>query len=370
MSELEVEGLTRRFGDVTAVAELSMTVPAGEFLVLLGPSGCGKTTLLRMLAGLLEPTEGRILLGGEDITWRSPQDRDLAMVFQSYALYPHLTVERNLGFGLKARKLPREERRRRVQEVAGLLELGELMRRKPKDLSGGQRQRVALGRAIVRHPKAFLMDEPLSNLDAKLRGTMRTELIKLHRRLATTFVYVTHDQVDAMTMASRVAVLNHGRLEQLGTPVEVYDEPASVFVAGFFGSPPMNLVPAEVVTADGGMLEARSRGLRVPLWEGSAPRRAVTLGVRPEHLAVAAADHDGPAMRGIVDVVENLGNEEIAFCTTPGGSVAIRGPRPLGLALGQAVTLSARPEHFHLFDETSGRRLRWHSPALSAVPTA
>ena len=266
--------------------DITLTIEDGDFLVLLGPSGCGKTTLLRMIAGLLEPTTGRIVLDGADITEQPSKKRDLAMVFQSYALYPHLSVRRNLAFPLRVRRLAREEIDRRVTAVAESREIGHLLDRKPKELSGGQRQRVAVGRALVRDPRAFLMDEPLSNLDAKLRTQTRQELTALHRRLRATFVYVTHDQIEAMTMATRIAVLNAGRIEQCGTPEEVYDRPESVFVAGFLGSPAMNLVDAQVVGL-AGMVSVTSDALTGDLWPGRTEDRDVVLGFRPEHVEIA-----------------------------------------------------------------------------------
>ncbi|MEV4648522.1 ABC transporter ATP-binding protein [Saccharopolyspora sp. NPDC049357] len=362
MATIQLQGVSRRFGETAAVSDVSLETDRNEFLVLLGPSGCGKTTLLRMIAGLLPPSEGRILVDGKDVTALPPRERDLAMVFQNYALYPHLTVDRNLGFGLSVRRIPKEELRRRVNEVAELLDLGPLLRRRPKELSGGQRQRVALGRAMVRDPKAFLMDEPLSNLDAKLRSSTRTRLISLHRRLDTTFVYVTHDQIDAMTMATKVAVLNGGRIEQLGTPVEIYDEPASAFVAGFMGAPPMNLIPAELGTDADARLVLRAPGVEIPLprTAGRDPGvREVLLGIRPEHLTPVAADHTGPALRGRVDIVENLGSEEIADCEIGDLRVSVRGARPIGLNPGDTATLAVRPDLVHLFSRQSGRRLEW-----------
>ncbi|MEU7818658.1 ABC transporter ATP-binding protein [Pseudonocardia sp. NPDC049154] len=365
MAAIELDGIVRRFGDTTAVAEISLTTARNDFLVLLGPSGCGKTTLLRMIAGLLEPTEGRILVDGRDVTALPPRERDLAMVFQNYALYPHLTVERNLGFGLSVRRTGKDELRRRVDEVAELLDLGHLLGRRPKELSGGQRQRVALGRAMVREPQAFLMDEPLSNLDAKLRSGTRTRLISLHRRLDTTFVYVTHDQIDAMTMATKVAVLNQGRIEQFGSPVEIYDEPATAFVAGFMGAPPMNLLPAELGTGpDDDQLVLRAPGLELPLpHRGDPGVREVLLGIRPEHLVPAAAGE----LRGRVDIVENLGNEEIAECEIGEARLSIRGARPIGLTAGAAAAFTVRPEHVHLFARQSGRRLAWEPDPVPAL---
>jgi multiple sugar transport system ATP-binding protein len=356
VSRIQIEGLTRRFGSVTAVDRVSLDIPDGDFLVLLGPSGCGKSTLLRMIAGLTPPSEGRILLDGTDITATPPRDRDLAMVFQSYALYPHLTVARNIGFPLRARRRPRAEIGSRVDVVTRVLGLGELLHRRPRELSGGQRQRVALARALVRDPGAFLLDEPLSNLDATLRTATRAELTELHRRLGSTFVHVTHDQVEAMTMATRIAVLDGGRLEQVGTPSEVYDAPASVFVAGFLGSPAMGLLPARLETLDGA-LHARAEGVDVPLGPGDPEDagRDVLLGVRAEHLKIAAVA-DAP-LRGVVRLVENLGSEEVAHCLVGDARLPLRGPRPLGLAAGDAVGLATTPDHVHLFDPGSGRRL-------------
>ncbi|TCO54730.1 ABC transporter ATP-binding protein [Actinocrispum wychmicini] len=360
MSRIQIDAATKTFGAVTAVDAVTLDVRHGEFLVLLGPSGCGKSTLLRMIAGLTPLTSGRIRLAGQDVTHTPPRDRDLAMVFQSYALYPHLTVERNIGFPLRARGRSRAEIRTKVGEVAETLGLAELLGRRPRELSGGQRQRVALGRALVRDPGAFLMDEPLSNLDAKLRTATRAELTELHRELGSTFVYVTHDQVEAMTMATRIALLNGGRLEQVGTPEQVYDEPASVFVAGFLGSPPMNLLDATLVSRDG-TLYLEAADVSLPLhYKGDLPTRDVVLGIRPEHLT------HGDGLRGVVRNVENLGSEEIAHCLIGDARVCLRGPRPLSLQAGDAVTLSCRPEHIHLFDRTSGRRLVWH-PVLEGA---
>ena len=281
MSRIQLDGLTKYFGKVTAVDGVSLDIGDGDFMVLLGPSGCGKSTLLRMIAGLAEPGGGRILVDGRDVTHTPPRDRNLAMVFQSYALYPHLSVERNITFPLRARRLPRAQAREKLHEVATVLDLTELLGRKPRELSGGQRQRVALGRALVRDPGAFLMDEPLSNLDAKLRTATRAGLSALHRRLGSTFVYVTHDQVEAMTMATRIAVLNAGRLEQVGTPAQVYDEPASVFVAGFLGSPAMNLLDATVETV--GAAGPRSRDRRPAVGRHRARQER-----RPRHPSRAA----------------------------------------------------------------------------------
>jgi len=316
MAEIVLDGVTKVFGEVIAVNTVSLQVDDGEFMVLVGPSGCGKSTVLRMLAGLEEVTAGEISIGGEQVTDLEPKLRDIAMVFQNYALYPHMTVEANLGFGLKLRHMPKEERQRRVLDAASILGLEGLMHRKPSELSGGQRQRVAIGRAMVREPQAYLMDEPLSNLDAKLRVGMRAELARLHDRLGTTTVYVTHDQIEAMTLGDRVAVLRDGRVQQCDTPERLFDEPANLFVAAFMGTPPMNLVGAELV---GGAL--RFAGVEVPLARngGAASGAAaaasvggpVIAGVRPADLLLAGPDVDPalPRLRVTLEVVERLGSE-------------------------------------------------------------
>ena len=345
MSRIVLEGITKRYQDgTTAVRSLDLSIADGELMVLVGPSGCGKTTALRMVAGLEEITEGTILVDGQPVNDMEPRDRDIAMVFQSYALYPHLTVRDNMAFSLKYRKTPKQEIRRRVEEAARILELDELLSRKPRQLSGGQRQRVAMGRAIVRQPRAFLMDEPLSNLDAKLRVQMRAEIAKLQRSLGVTTIYVTHDQTEAMTLGSRVAVLRHGVLQQVASPQELYRRPANLFVAGFIGSPAMNLVEATLERGAAGTGESGSGGsgpgepgtggpevifgphrLRVPagvLREHPALEkylgRKVVVGIRPENLEDAALVPD-PAPESVLDVSvelrEELGAEVNAHCT-------------------------------------------------------
>lgn len=365
MARLRIEAVSKRFGDAAAVREVDLDIADGEFMVLLGPSGCGKSTLLRMVAGLEDPSDGRILLDGKDITHVAPQQRDLAMVFQSYALYPHLTVAKNIGFPLRARRTPRARIAGRVAEVAAVLGLTDLLGRRPANLSGGQRQRVALARAMVRDPGAFLMDEPLSNLDAKLRSATRAELISLHRTLGATFLYVTHDQVEAMTMADRIALLNEGRVEQVGTPAELYDRPRSTFVAGFLGSPPMNLFPA-TVDARGDRLHLSAEGVDIVLPQPATDFRGpleVTAGIRPERLRPATT---GPAIRGQVRMVENLGSEELVHLDTGAHTFAVRVPRPSGVGAGEALGLHADPADIHLFDAASGLRLRWSEPGTGA----
>ena len=350
MADLALEGLRKTYDNsVTAVHDVSLTVKDGEFMVLVGPSGCGKSTLLRMIAGLEEVTDGRIDIGGNEVTDLPPKDRDIAMVFQNYALYPHMTVEQNLGFGLKLRKTPKTEIRRRVGEVASILGLEDLLKRKPRELSGGQRQRVAMGRAIVRQPQVFLFDEPLSNLDAKLRAATRLEIQKLHHELGVTSLFVTHDQVEAMTLAQRMIVMNAGRIEQIGTPEQVYGKPASTFVAGFIGSPPMNLLPGQ---ADGSRFTAGTQTLNLPV---AAPRAgALTLGVRPEH---AQLDPTGPWPLQ-VDMLEMLGAERLVYGRLGGASFTLRieatlvPPKP-----GDTVGLRVPPEHLHWFDSDTGRRV-------------
>ena len=335
MAGVTFERVTKRFGDVLAVDALDLDVADREFLVLLGPSGCGKSTALRMVAGLEEPTEGSIRIGDQRVDGIDPKDRDLAMVFQSYALYPHMTVRQNIEFPLRSRKVPAEERDRLAQEAAGQLGLTTLLERKPRALSGGQRQRVALARAIVRRPAVFLMDEPLSNLDAKMRTATRAELVELHHRLGTTFVYVTHDQIEAMTMASRVAVMNEGALQQIGPPQEVYDRPANVFVAQFIGSPPMNVLPGPAAA-----------GLGISSAE-------VYVGVRPEHLSIGST-----GIPAEVRVVESLGHERHVVSALAGGErVILRLPADHPAPTeGESVHLTALPAHVHIFDMATGAR--------------
>jgi sn-glycerol 3-phosphate transport system ATP-binding protein len=365
MADVVFDHVTKVFEqDVVAVDDLDLRVGDGEFIILVGPSGCGKTTALRMVAGLEKLTSGRIAVAGRIINDVSPRDRDVAMVFQNYALYPHMTVYRNLAFGLKQRKVPNPEIDRRVKDVSELLGLEDLLRRRPAQLSGGQRQRVAMGRALVREPKAFLLDEPLSNLDAKLRVQMRAELKRLHHRLGITTIYVTHDQVEAMTLGDRIAVLSRGKLQQLGPPQDVYDHPANVFVAGFVGSPPMNLLRA---TSRGGHVVAGGLRLDLP----SAPDGDVVLGLRPEVLKVSA---DGaPSLDFVVDVVEPLGDEIVVHGNVEGQLLggaeeqipAIAGEPTRAVitarfdpthrpSIGERISLTVRPEAVHLFDAATG----------------
>jgi multiple sugar transport system ATP-binding protein len=352
--------VTKRFGKVVAVRDLTLEIADQEFLVFLGPSGCGKSTALRMIAGLEDPTEGTISIGDEVVNEVEPRDRDVAMVFQTYALYPHMTVRRNIEFPLKSRKVPPTERTRLVAAAAETLGLGDLLDRKPAQLSGGQRQRVALARAIVRRPQAFLMDEPLSNLDAKLRVQTRADLIELQERLTATVVYVTHDQVEAMTMGHRIAIIADGALQQIGPPQEVYERPANLFVAGFIGTPPMNIIHARLVR-EGDGLAVSLPSARVPLPRALADAVAarsldeVAVGVRPEHLLLAA-DGFVPAT---VTVVESLGHERNIACRLDDGTLVITrqdmdAPRP---AVGESVRLTTEPQYLHVFDAHRGDRV-------------
>jgi multiple sugar transport system ATP-binding protein len=328
MAGVLLDHVTKKYGEVTAVNDLNIQIQDREFLVLVGPSGCGKSTALRMIAGLEEISGGDIYIGDRRVNDVAPKDRDIAMVFQSYALYPHMSVYDNMAFGLKLRKRPKAEIDRRVKEAADLLGLQNLLQRKPKQLSGGQRQRVALGRAIVREPQVFLMDEPLSNLDAKLRVETRSGLIKLHQRLQTTTVYVTHDQVEAMTMGHRIAVMRDGILQQLDTPQTLYDRPANLFVAGFIGSPAMNFFPGEL-TSENGALFVQTEGLKLqvpPAHIGqlqNATGRGIIFGIRPEHIHNRSEVRDvteGQVARVNVDVVEPLGSEVYAYLSTDSGN--------------------------------------------------
>jgi multiple sugar transport system ATP-binding protein len=360
VSRVVLEGITKRFGEVVAVDDVTLTVEDEELLVLLGPSGCGKSTVLRMIAGLEDPTAGTIRIGDRDVTETEPKDRDVAMVFQSYALYPHMSVERNIEFPLRARRVPKAERAALVAEAARVVGLDELLNRKPAQLSGGQRQRVALARAIVRRPLAFLMDEPLSNLDAKLRVQTRAELVELQRRLQATVIYVTHDQVEAMTMGHRIAILDHGVVQQLDPPQHVYERPANLFVARFIGTPPMNTIDGRV-TSDGDGLVFEAAGVRVPLPAAlTTAARAGTLdgavlGVRPEDLRIAP---DGPITAKVV-LVESLGHERHLIAHLDDGQVLIvrqpaNDPTP---GDGAVVRLGADATGLHLFDPATQRRV-------------
>ena len=349
MAEIRLVDVEKRYGRFLAVPEQSLTIADGEFLVLLGPSGCGKTTTMRMIAGLEEVTSGDILIGGERVNDRPPKDRDIAMVFQNYGLYPHMTVGENIAYPLKLRGVARRARADRVRETADKVELGALLDRRPSELSGGQRQRVALARAIVRTPKIFLMDEPLSNLDAKLRVSMRAEIKHLHHELGVTTVYVTHDQMEAMTLASRVAVMREGRIVQLDTPRKIYSEPADLFVAGFIGSPSMNLIPGAV--SDG---RFRADGASVPIVHGD--RDGVVLGVRPEDLDIAIGG-DAP-ITGRIYAIELTGESTLVTVRVGPATICARGPADLEAAIDMPCGLAPKAgARLHLFDAGSGRRL-------------
>jgi multiple sugar transport system ATP-binding protein len=367
-----LDHVSKRFDDIAAVDDLSLEVADKEFLVLLGPSGCGKSTALRMIAGLEDPTEGTIAIGDRVVNDVEAKDRDVAMVFQSYALYPHMTVRKNIEFPLRSRKVPAAERGQLVAEAADSLDLGALLDRKPAQLSGGQRQRVALARAIVRRPQVFLMDEPLSNLDAKLRVQTRAELVELQRRLEATIVYVTHDQVEAMTMGHRIAVMSEGVLQQVGRPQDVYAKPANLFVARFIGSPPMNTVTGRIVPATGQApdgLAAELPGGQVPLIPevADAVRAAnlseVIIGVRPEDLTFAGTiEGEGEAGRGVeatVTVVESLGHERHVVCRLADHQLVIvrQDAHEAAPREGSSTRLVTTPAAIHLFDPESGMRV-------------
>ncbi|MBY5868708.1 ABC transporter ATP-binding protein [Rhizobium leguminosarum] len=329
MANVELSNINKTFGAVETIPDLTLSVPDGSFTVLVGPSGCGKSTLLRMVAGLEEPTRGKISIGGRDVTHEEPSKRGISMVFQSYALFPHMTVEQNIDFGLRLSKTPPEERQKRVDAAAEILHLKPLLKRKPAALSGGQRQRVAIGRSIVRNPDVFLFDEPLSNLDAALRNQMRVELADLHERLKSTMIYVTHDQVEAMTLADQIVVMNAGRIEQVGAPMELYNRPQTLFVAGFIGSPRMNLITGEAAAKEG----------------------AKTIGVRPEHIALG----ERGAWKGRLRFAEHLGNETIAYIDSELGELIIRINGDHKMKPGEVLQFQFLQEHIHRFDENGQR---------------
>ncbi|MEP7208346.1 MAG: sn-glycerol-3-phosphate import ATP-binding protein UgpC [Casimicrobiaceae bacterium] len=352
MAKVELRGLRKSYGNLAVIHGVDMQVADGEFIVIVGPSGCGKSTLLRMVAGLESITDGEIVIGDRVVNTLEPKDRDIAMVFQNYALYPHMSVFDNMAYGLRIRGFSKDDIARRVNLAADVLELSPYLARKPRLLSGGQRQRVAMGRAIVREPAVFLFDEPLSNLDAKLRVQMRFEIQKLHRRLATTSLYVTHDQVEAMTLAQRMVVMNAGRAEQIGTPMDVYENPATQFVAGFIGSPAMNFLPGK---ADGsGRIALDGGGEATAVHAGAAAGRSVMVGIRPEHL-VRSGGADA-FFAGTVEMVEKLGADSLLHVAHGGGTVIARVPHGVYPEIGTTLHLTASPSHVYLFDAETGAR--------------
>jgi multiple sugar transport system ATP-binding protein len=363
MAEVSLRKVVKRYDDVEAVRGIDLDIADHEFVVLVGPSGCGKSTTLRMIAGLEDITDGDITIGGDIVNDVPPKDRDIAMVFQNYALYPHMTVAENMSFALRLQRYPKAEIKSRVEEAARMLDISDLIDRKPKQLSGGQRQRVAMGRAIVRHPKVFLFDEPLSNLDAKLRVQMRIEIKKVHQKVRTTTVYVTHDQVEAMTLADRVVVMNKGRIEQIGTPNELYHSPATRFVAGFIGSPAMNFVPCRLQEAAGKLNLRLTDRLAFPVPPARAARyqnvprnEKLLLGIRPEHLSEANA-HAEPGVEPfetVLDVTEPMGMETLVYFTLEGTQMCGRVSPSAGAREGAPLRLAVDLNNMHLLNEGTG----------------
>jgi sn-glycerol 3-phosphate transport system ATP-binding protein len=354
MASVTIRDVRKSYGAVEVMHGVSVDIEEGEFVVLVGPSGCGKSTLLRMLAGLEHITSGQILIGDKVVNDLPPKDRDIAMVFQNYALYPHLTVAENMGFSLKLAGVSRAEIETRVKPAADILGLAHLLDRYPRQLSGGQRQRVAMGRAIVRDPQVFLFDEPLSNLDAKLRVTMRTEIKNLHHRLKTTTVYVTHDQIEAMTMADKIVVMHDGRVEQIGSPLELYDRPDNLFVAGFIGSPAMNLLEGRI-SDDGGRFELAG-GMQLPTNHEHRRHagRKMTLGIRPEHFILSSQAQGGIPL--LMDTLEILGADNLAHGRWGEQKLVVRLPHQQRPAAGSTLWLHLPLEHLHLFDGETGQR--------------
>jgi multiple sugar transport system ATP-binding protein len=364
MAEVNLRKIFKKYDEVEAVRGIDLDIADHEFVVLVGPSGCGKSTTLRMIAGLEDITGGEILIGGDVVNDVPPKDRDIAMVFQNYALYPHMTVFQNMSFGLRLKRFPKKEIKQRVDEAARILDITELLDRKPRQLSGGQRQRVAMGRAIVRNPKVFLFDEPLSNLDAKLRVQMRTEIKKVHQQVRTTTVYVTHDQVEAMTLADRVVVMNHGIIEQVGTPNDLYHSPRTRFVAGFIGSPAMNFIPCRMEGADGGLSIRLTDQLAFPVpparaehYRGHAQNGKLLLGLRPEHITEAGAHLEAGEVpfEARLDVTEPMGMETLVYFGLNGTQVCGRVNPNAGARDGGSLRLAANLNNMHLIDDATGR---------------
>jgi len=356
MAGVTLQSVTKSYDGKNAVIQpLTITINDGEFMVMVGPSGCGKSTLLRMVAGLERVSSGDIFIDEQRVTELEPKDRGIAMVFQNYALYPHMTVGENMGYGLKIRGMSKAQIAQRVQETARSLELDHLLNRRPRELSGGQRQRVAMGRAIVREPAVFLFDEPLSNLDARLRVQMRLELQQLHRRLKTTSLYVTHDQVEAMTLAERVMVMNKGVVEQVGTPVEVYERPASQFVAAFIGSPAMNLLPGQINREGTHFTLDALNSLPLGEMRASWANRTLTLGIRPEHIKLSSREAGGVPL--VVDTLEILGADNLAHGHLGSARLVVRLPHSERPQAGSTLWLHLPPDALHFFDSTHGKRL-------------
>jgi multiple sugar transport system ATP-binding protein len=361
VAQVTLNNVVKRFEQAEAVRGIDLDIADQEFVVLVGPSGCGKSTTLRMIAGLEETTAGEIMIGGQVVNDLPPKDRDIAMVFQNYALYPHMTVFENMSFGLRLRRFPKAEIKQRVERAARILDITDLLGRRPRQLSGGQRQRVAMGRAIVRDPKVFLFDEPLSNLDAKLRVQMRTEIKKVHQQVRTTTIYVTHDQVEAMTLADRVVVMNGGRIEQIGTPQELYHRPRTRFVASFIGSPGMNFIPCRLIETAGALAVRLGQGLTLPVpAEHSAAYkphvgRALVLGIRPEHLTEARAYASGAEFVMPVEVIEPMGMETMVYIIVDGTELCARVTPEAALPPGEPMRFLADMRHMHLIDPKNER---------------
>ncbi len=357
MGAVSLKGVSKSFGAVSVIKDVSIDIEEGEFCVLIGPSGSGKSTLLRIIAGLEEVSDGEIHIAGRDVTDLEAKNRDIAMVFQSYALYPQMSVRENMSFALRLRRASKEEIRTKIDAVAKMLDLEPLLDRLPKELSGGQRQRVAMGRAIVRDPSVFLFDEPLSNLDAKLRNQVRGEIRELHQRLGTTSIYVTHDQVEAMTLGQKIVVLRDGRVEQVGTPLALYDQPDSVFVAGFIGSPAINMLTASVGD-QGRHLSLSGCAVDLPLAGAHAVEDGaeVLAGIRPEHLEITDTGTPG-VLPAVVRTVETTGSDTTVFCDTQAGKVLVSSKQRSALAAGETIGLRADPVRILLFDKTSQRRI-------------
>ena len=360
MANVQIQDVGKAYGHVSVMNKVSVDIKDGEFVILVGPSGCGKSTLLRMIAGLERITSGEILIGPKVVNDVPPKERDIAMVFQSYALYPHMTVAENMGFSLKLSGTPKPEIDKRVKSAADILNLTPLLERLPKDMSGGQRQRVAMGRAIVRNPQVFLFDEPLSNLDAKLRVQMRAEIKALHQRLKVTTVYVTHDQVEAMTMADRIVVMNAGHVEQVGTPLELYDRPANLMVAAFIGSPSMNLIEGRLISTPAGPAFRTTKGAELPVpaaVPASAQGRDLVLGIRPEHCSIASGEDGRGVIHTTVKVVEPTGSETELLVDVQGEALTCVFHARFDSAPGSPLRLKLETEQMHLFDKATGLRL-------------